>query len=154
MSITIEKQTAKRLYPESPDWFKSKLEEQFGVECFNEKDFESINSFDKACETLGIDPESVFNIKDLPDEIAYKKLKIIAKAINQGWVPNWNNRSEQKWFPIFNLSSGFGFSGSGYRYDYTTTGVGSRLCFESEEKSDFTANKFIDIYKDLLTLTY
>ena len=78
-------------------------------------------------------------------------LKMVAKAINQGWVPDWNNSDQKKWWPWFNLSSGFGFSDSCYYYGLASTAVGSRLCFETEEKSDYAANQFMEIYKEFLT---
>jgi len=151
--MEINKQTAKRIYPEQPQWFKDQLVEEFGEETFREESFEKIKTFELACEATKVDPASVFNDKDLPDEIAYKKLKVITRAVNQGWVPDWNNTNQCKWWPWFNLSSGFGFSGSYFGFGHTLTDIGSRLCFESEEKSDFVANQFIDLYKDLLTIT-
>jgi len=151
MSLTIEKQEAKRIYVESPDWFKLKLVEAFGEECFKEKGFESIKTFEDACAVLGINPGLVFNRADTPDEFAYKKLKVIIKAINEGWIPDWSNRDQYKYYPWFEvLSSGFGFSDSDYDYASTFTAVGSRLCFESREKSDYAAKQFIDIYKSFL----
>jgi len=153
MSLTIEKQKAKKLYPEAPEWLKKELEEEFGKDNLKAEDFENIKTFDDACNKFNVHPGDVFHDKDTPDEIAYKKLKLIARAINNGWVPNWKNENEKKWWPWFNLSSGSGFSNSDYGYSGTTSGVGSRLCFESEEKSEYTANQFLDLYRDLLTIS-
>ncbi len=152
MALTIEKQKAKRLYDESPDWFKRDLEAEFGEDFFKATNYESIKTFEDACKKLKVYPDDIFNKKDSPDEVAYKKLKVIVKAINNGWIPNWKDSDQKKWFPWFNLSSGFGFSGSYYCCDYAGTFIGSRLCFESSEKSEYAANQFIDLYKDLLTL--
>ena len=149
--MQIEKTTAKRLYDESPKWFQEQMEKEFGKEFFQKKAFKDIKSFEDACKALGIDHKKVMNPNEQEDIIAYKKLVIIIRAINQGWKPNWNNSSEKKWWPWFNLSSGFGFSSS-YYYDASTGAtVGSRLCFESQEKCDYAATQFIDIYKSFLT---
>jgi hypothetical protein len=94
----------------------------------------------------------VYNQNDTPDEVAYKKLKIVIKAINQGWVPDWTNSSQPKYWPWFNLSSGSGFSFSLSGYRYVGTFVGSRLCFESEAKSNYAAKQFSDLYKQFLTI--
>jgi len=94
----------------------------------------------------------VFNEKDTTDEIAYKKLKIIAKAINQGWTPDWNNTDQKKWYPWFRMSSGFGFALTDYTYTHANTDVGSRLCFETKEKAEYAGKQFEEIYKQLLTL--
>jgi hypothetical protein len=85
------------------------------------------------------------------DTIAYEKAKIVTKAINQDWVPDWNNPSQYKYWPWFNLSSGFGFSYSGSDCAYAHSVVGSRLCFESREKSDYAGKQFLEIYKAFLT---
>jgi len=154
MEITKEK--AKKLYPESAEWFKAELEEAFGKDCFQKKDFRDIKTFEDACKELEITNEScrpIFDEEEDPDEIAYKKLKVIIKAINQGWIPDWNNNDEKKWWPYFILSSGFGFSDTYYDYDNPGTFVGSRLCFETKEKAVYTAEQFLDLYKEFLTLT-
>lgn len=152
MELKIKKETAKKLFPECPQWFQDVLTENFGKECFAKRKFNEIKTFEDACEELQIDPANVFFVGDTDDERAYKKLKIVVRAINQGWVPNWNNTNERKWWPYFNLSSGFGFSDSDCDYGHTFTAVGSRLCFESEEKSNYCATQFIELYKQFLTL--
>ena len=110
--------------------------------------WQDIKTLEDACGVLGIKPPS--EIED-PDIVAYQKLKIIIRAINQGWTPDWNDSNQYKYWPWFVLSSGFGFSYSFYSYDYADTSVGSRLCFESREKSDYTAQQFLDLYKQFLT---
>ena len=152
MKLTLEKTTAKKLYPESPEWFRKVLTETFGDDCFKKKTFEDIKTFEDACEELEIYPEDVFNANDCSDEVAYKKLKVIAKAINQNWTPDWDNANQQKWWPYFKLSSGFCFSYSAYDCVYTVTFVGSRLCFESEAKCTYAAKQFLDIYEQFITI--
>ena len=148
--MEITKQTAKKLYNESPDWFKEELTKSFGKESFDKRSFRDIKTFEDACKELDISTAQVFGT-ETKDEEAYKKLKIIIKAINQGWIPGWNNSNQPKYWPYFNLSSGFGFSYSGYSYVGTDATVGSRLCFETREKCEYTAKQFIDIYKEFLT---
>ncbi len=111
-----------------------------------------VKKFDEACTRLGLNSNSIITAADTPDEAAYKKLKVIAKAINNGWTPDWNDNDQKKWWPWFVLSSGFGFSVSGYDYGLSTSPVGSRLCFESKEKSDYAAKTFLSIYEEFLTI--
>jgi len=153
MSIQINEQTARKLYPDSPEWLKKILIEEFGEEKLKQKDYESIKSFEDACKELGKKPSDVFSNTHLPDEIAYKKLKVIVKAINDEWIPDWRNSNEKKWYPWFNLSSGFGFSYSDYYDSGTYTDVGSRLCFNSAEKAEFAGMQFTDLYKEFLTIS-
>ena len=152
MELQLKKETAKRLFPESPEWFRNVLTETFGEECFKKREFTDIKTFEDACDELGINPSIIINSNDQPDEVAYKKLKVIIKAINGGWTPDWSNDNQKKWWPWFNLSSGFGFFDSFYLYTLSNTRVGSRLCFESEAKSTYTAKQFINLYEELLTI--
>ena len=152
MAFKINKEVAKILYKESPDWFKSQLAEAFGEECFKKRNFSDIKTIEDACDEAGISHDSIFDsAKDSPDEIAYKKLKVVVKAINGDWVPDWSNSNQYKYYPYFKvLPSGFGFSASTYGTTDSGTFVGSRLCFESREKSDYAAKQFNDLYKQFL----
>ena len=157
MELKIDDNKAKKLYPEAPDWFKKELEEKFSKDLFLLKVFEKIKTFEDARKCVEIS-DNVKNLleyngidRDMISSQAHAKLIIIAKAINNGWKPDWNNTDQRKWFPVFILSSGFGFVGSDYNYAYANSYVGSRLCFQSEEQSDYAGTQFIEIYKDLLT---
>jgi len=149
--MKIEKQTAKRLFNEVPGWFQKELVNAFGVESFVEFKHTDIKSFDDACIHLGISPDvPLFGATDDDHVVAYKKLVIIARAINNGWAPNWDDTEQKKWWPWFRLSSGFGFAFSNFNYADTGTSVGSRLCFKTKEQSDYCATQFIDLYKQFL----
>ena len=155
--MELNKTQAKRIYHEAPDWFKTQLEEEFGEESFIPNEFESIKTLEDAYAKTGESISDEIRALLTPDEIAYKELKIIVKAINMEndkvWVADWSNTNQRKWWPWFNLSSGFGFSHSGYYYGHTSTTVGSRLCFSSEERSNYAAVQFGDKYEQLLTIS-
>jgi hypothetical protein len=108
-----------------------------------------IKTFEDACKETGINP--VFNESDTPDEIAYKKLKVIAKALNEGWEPNWDNEDEYKYYPYFDMrNNSFSFSDSYYWHSFTS--VGSRLCYRSSKLAVYAGTQFNDLYKDLMVL--
>jgi len=116
-------------------------------------DFRSIKTFEDACSATGTDTETI-NLPGLTDdELAYRMLKIVVKAINNGWTPDWNNFSQWKYYAWFNLSSGSGFSDSLCDFEYSDSGVGSRLCFESREKCEYAAKQFKNIYMQFFTTT-
>lgn len=148
-------ETAKKVYNQAPSWYKEVLEDEFGKEKLIKREFTDIKTFDDACKYFGTTEEE-FNLKlgDLlpSDTFAYEQLKLIVKAINQGWTPDWGNTNQRKWWPYFNLSSGFGFSSSSYFYGGTLTDTGSRLCFETEEKSNYAATQFLSIYEEFITV--
>ena len=153
MELKIKKETAKEIYSDSPDALKKILEETSGKDYFKKKSFDEIKTFEDACELQGINPDSVVNDADTIDEKAYKKLKIIVRSINlidydRPWIPDWNNSNQYKWWPYFNLSSGFGFSGSDFSYDTTDARVGSRLCTDTWEKALYIAEQFKAEYQE------
>ena len=133
--------------PKIDGLFKKSIENQ------SNNIIDRIKTFEDACNELRIDPENVFNINDSLNEIAYKKLKIIVCALNEGWFPNWNDNNQRKWTPWFawnSLSSGFGFSGSLCRCSDAYTLTGSRLYFSSEELSNYAGHQFIELYNEYL----
>ena len=108
-----------------------------------------IKTFEDACNELGIDSSEVSasgKIEEAFDSIAaYTKLIIIIRALNEGWKPDWDNHSEYKYYPWFNMSgSGLSFFGSVNRRSFSC--VGSRLCFKSRELAEYAGKQFIDIY--------
>ena len=149
-----------RLKINIPDGFVvDKFDEQTGEVSFKlkpKKVTERIKNFDDVLAELGIEKESFLKgIQDIsPDEVAYRKIKLIVKAFNEGWTPDWTNSNEYKYYPWFEMGSP---SGSGFRfYVYgfwnTFSYVGSRLCFKSSELAKHVGNLFIDDYRDFLTL--
>ena len=125
---------------------------------------EFIKTFEEACSKLSLDPLQILpNLSFYPKThqksvIAISKLFIIAEAVNEGWKPNWNDRSQYKWFPWFDMEvdennpSGFRFYASGYVLSFTGTAGGSRLCFKTKEKSNHVGKIFIDLFRDIMVL--
>jgi hypothetical protein len=152
--LQIEKSDAVKIFKTAPEYFKQVLISTFGATTFNGKIIDRIKSFEDACDEAGLDPGDLFTASDTPDEIAYKKLKLIAQVLREGWEPNWNDSKEYKWFPWFKWSSGsgFAFSGSLCSCANTLTGVGSRLCFPSEELANYFGKQFIEIHNELLII--
>lgn len=112
----------------------------------------SIKTYEDACVALGIDPNTVTVPSDTKDEAAYKKLKVVARALNGDWTPNWGNHSERKYMPWFTMgdSSGAGFSCDGCDGWYSGSAVGSRLCFKSRELAEYAGEQFTELYKDFM----
>ncbi len=110
-------------------------------------DYKTIKTFEDACAKLSIDPTNLPDVSMILEElrkpiIAAYKLMIIYKAINNGWIPDWNNWNQNKYYPWFRvLSSGFGFSGSFF---------GSRLCTDTSEKAEYMATQFEKEYIDYM----
>lgn len=73
-----------------------------------------VKTYADACAVLGIEPMNETVLAKLgfaKDEIAYRKLKTIAKALNEGWRPDWANSNEYKYWPWFVYNPAYaGFS--------------------------------------------
>lgn len=110
-----------------------------------------VKTFEDACNELNVFPTSI-RCTDTKDEIAYKKLKIICQALNEGWTPDWSDSSQPKYFPWFKYKSGFGFSSAAYDSWGTHSAVGSRLCFETRDLAIYAGKQFQKEYNDFLSL--
>ncbi len=87
--------------------------------------------------------------KEVLASSAHMKLTLLAKILNQGWEPNWDNSNEYKWYPYFDMRAGVGFSSADCGCWYPGTCVGSRLCFKSKELAMYAGTQFVELYKIL-----
>lgn len=96
--------------------------------------------FDEQCE--GLDE----------DEVAYRILKLVARSLNEGWVPDWSNSNECKYYPWFEMqgSSGFRFGDDGGWFSVSR--VGSRLCFKSRALAEHAGKHFTGVYKQFMVI--
>ena len=156
MKLEITKEKAKKIYESAPAALQEILTETFGEECFRKTEFTDLKTFDDLCHACGTtEDEFEEKWKRIPVDsqtVSFQRMKILSDAINQGWKPDHFNTDQYKWFPYFKVSSsGFGFSGSGCSCDGADAGVGSRLCFESEEKSNHAGGQFTQLFQDFIT---
>jgi hypothetical protein len=152
-TLKLEKSTAIKIFKKASEEIREILISSFGPECFTGKITDRIKTYDDAWKEADDATRKDCEIfpTDTGDVAAYKKLKLISRVINQGWIPNWDNSDQYKWFPYFKLSSGVSFSASYYSYANTGADVGSRLCLETKEKATYAGKQFTEIYKDFLT---
>lgn len=152
-TLKLEKTTAIKIFKKASKEIQEILISSFGPECFSRNIIDRIKTYNDAWEEADQKTREEYEI--LPTDtnfiVAVKKLALIAEVLSEGWTPDWNNSSQKKWYPFFNLSSGFGFSPSDFNSTLTNACVGSRLCFEKEEKATYAGKQFIEIYKDFLT---
>ena len=117
---------------------------------------ERVKSYEDACAVLGLNPAeldvTVSGFGTDSNSIkAYGKLVVIARALNEGWTPDWTNSDEYKYYPWFKYDgAGFGFSGTCYVCWSADAGVGSRLCFKTDALAEYAGKQFIEIYNEFL----
>lgn len=120
--------------------------------------FDKVKTFSDACDLLGIRGQVMTASinDDLGNDVesisAYAQLIIITRALNEGWKPDWTNSSQYKYLPWFKHKSGFGLSFDVAGNWFTSTHVGSRLCFKTKELAEYAATQFEDLYNDYLTI--
>ena len=158
-TLNIEKKNAQNAFKKANKEVKALLVELFGEKTFSEKITDRVKTYEDACSVLGVSKlDGTVTVVDgcLKDDsesiMAYCKLIIIARALNEGWTPNWEDSNEPKYYPYFKMKSGFGFSRSYFIYDGSITYVGSRLVFKTSELAIYAGQQFESIYKDLFTL--
>lgn len=178
--IKIKKQNVLDAYKNASDEQKELLEHLFGSEVFKPADVrERIKTFADAATAVGIENSEEWEepYSDLePDILAYFKLRIITKALNDGWEPKFIP-GEYRWAPYFLLYtkeeiekmnaetrarvvlrsdySAYAYGGVSYADAfYDSAGVsafiGSRLAFKSEELAEYAGKQFTEIYADFI----
>lgn len=124
----------------------------------------NIESFEVGCEKLGLDPATCRpDVSTVPEKYqraitATFEMYIICEASREGKEPDWNDSNERKWTPWFDMEvdennpSGFRFDGSYYGYTDTYSAGGSRLCYRTENESDWHAKKHLEKYRDMMVI--
>lgn len=83
--------------------------------------------------------------------IALNELFTIAQAWNKedGFVPDFSDRNQDKWFPWFRYDKDVAWFVFAYTSNAPTgaiANVGSRLCFKSSERAAQFGKQFVDLY--------
>ena len=97
------------------------------------------------------------NFKDLPEDMVawfngLYRAAVIGEAINGENKPDMTNPNTRKWHPWFLHSlgpSGFAFDDSDCGTSSAYAGSGSRLQYNDSEDSKYSAETFIDVWKDV-----
>lgn len=141
-----------------------------------------IKTFEDACHEIGIDAEAwnrdKISLGLEPDVLAFLKLRIIVKALNEGWEPRFTE-DECRYYPWFILYTGEEYNKldeeeksrvvcRSYSYAYALGGVscayaysdssnshayiGVRLAFKTSELAAYCGRQFLDIWADFVFL--
>lgn len=141
-----------------------------------------IKTFEDACREIGIDAEAwnrdKISLGLEPDVLAFLKLRIIVKALNEGWEPQFTE-DECRYYPWFILYTreeynkldeeeksrvvcrsfynAYAFGGvscadANYDSSYTFAFIGVRLAFKTSELAAYCGRQFLDIWADFVFL--
>ena len=175
-TIEVKVEDIKRAFDEANDNVKNGILNSFPQ--FKEAlpVTDRVKTFRDACREVCIDPSMYFiRCENEPaDVIAYMKLRVICKALNEGWTPRFVE-GEWRYFPYFRLysseeisqmskeeksrvvyrSSIFAYAYGGVSYadaDNVSANVyasiGSRLAFKTSELAEYAGRQFIDLWAD------
>src|ERR1035437_4739562 len=90
--------------------------------------------------------------QEVPEEMrdyfkAVYQAVVITKALVADWKADWKDSNQYKWYPWFRMSSGgFVFCHTGYDITITYAGIGSRLCFPTDEMAEYAGKQFTEVY--------
>lgn len=141
-----------------------------------------IKTFEDACHEIGIDAEAwnrdKISLGLEPDVLAFLKLRIIVKALNEGWEPQFTE-DECRYYPWLILYTGEEYnkldeeekSRGVYRScsyasalggvscasafndsSYAGASIGVRLAFKTSELAAYCGRQFLDIWADFVFL--
>lgn len=141
-----------------------------------------IKTFEDACHEIGIDAEAwnrdKISLGLEPDVLAFLKLRIIVKALNEGWEPRFTE-DECRYYPWFILYTGeeynkldeeeksrvvyrssfnaFALGGvsvasASADSSFASAFIGVRLAFKTSELAAYCGRQFLDIWADFVFL--
>lgn len=141
-----------------------------------------IKTFEDACREIGIDAEAwnrdKISLGLEPDVLAFLKLRIIVKALNEGWEPQFTE-DECRYYPWFILYTreeynkldeeeksrvvyrssygagacgGVSYANAGHDSSVALASIGVRLAFKTSELAAYCGRQFLDIWADFVFL--
>lgn len=130
------------------------LQRVLGKEPFEIDLWNKINSFEDGLAYKGLKAEDVLPVVPEFMKPAKKCIHGLAKLIflieifNHGWVADYADSDQVKFWPWVRYKSGSGLSLGGVAGDYSATGVAARLCLKSREDCEKFTKKFQSIYNE------
>lgn len=160
-TLTVTRNKALETFKGATEEQRAILKTLLGGEVFEPKITDRVKTFEDACSVVGISVDDVLvkindasPFKGIEKQLqAQAKLLVIAQALNQGWLPDWEDEDQEKWYPWFaHRSSGFGFSYTGFGLSRSGTTVGSRLYYATDELATYAGKQFESLYNEMLSI--
>ena len=190
--VTIEKDSLIQTYKQASEEQKKMLINLFGEDMFKPLDIkERIKTFEDACDEIGVNDELYIqymlfskyaHLNQVNDVIAFIKLRIIVKALNEGWKPSFENKEHRHypWFFIYRKNEyealndddkkkcfifahpcgssekyvGIAFGNADYDSSYTHSNISYQLALKTKEIAEYCGKQFIDVWADYFFSSY
>lgn len=150
-TLELQKQKALDAYETGSKKEKNFLEKLYGKKVFLKEVTERIKTVADILEDNALTQEQLDKMfANTPEHFKHQFIaELLCKSLNEGWIPNWDDSSEGKYYPWFKMSS------SGFRFDdfgcwRAISHVGSRLCFKSRKLAEYAGKQFEDVYKQFM----
>lgn len=149
MKLKLDLENAREAYKNGSADIKKFFEDSY-PEHFKGDVKEKVTSYEAACKLLGVTLktlaqfEQLFDKEDARRQFSRHKIATGIKAINDGWVADFENENQRKYYNWqYNKNNGFSF----FVYvDNFGCDAGSDLYIESEEKAKIIQKVFKDDY--------
>ncbi|WP_438423093.1 hypothetical protein [Aquimarina macrocephali] len=156
-TLEIKKEAALKAHQDASNKGKQLLENLLGKKTFLKEVTERIKTMDDVLQELGEQDQDVIDYRILQKPgvsdhiIGNQEAILIAKALNEGYTPDWDKSDEYKYYPWFKMSSS-GFRSHAYARWTTHSDVGSRLCFKSSKLAKYAGEQFTEVYRKFMII--
>lgn len=143
VKLNISLNEAKVLYKIASKERKLELEKLF-PDLKPKSIIDRVKTYEDALKVLNMKHFDETNL--YPSEIARRKLIIIAKALNEGWIPKLD-KTQSKWYCCFNITQ------DGIKYtspEYTNLNISTNMCLKSKDLANYMSRQFIQLYDTML----
>lgn len=108
-----------------------------------------VKTYADACRITGDYPDLHQGLRK--SEIAYRKLCVIIKALNEGWKPCFGDGRQYKYFPVFVLEDNCQVFYC-VNFWYSVTDVPAPSLLKSRELAEYVGKQFLNLYRDWLQM--
>jgi len=162
--LTLTETNARAAYQKASKSKREWMKEMYPDFNFERRLVERIDSYEAACEEVGIDPLKLEDFHLFPREdqdsiFASHQIDIIARALNgkddsgNWWTPDYTDGTFKYWpYHIWNEEAAGGSGFSFYDCDdvYSLSVVGARHTFKLRDHAEYAGKKFESIYNRFL----
>ena len=150
--IEVENGLINKAYDQADSSQRKVLDKYFKKISNNIQD--KIKNLDDVYKHLGVDREDVIPYKKSKNKLqkaanAFVDINHISLALNEGWVANFKDPNQYKYYPWFERkSNGWFVIGTGVCFSRTFGGFG--FFYKTREIALYAANTFLNVYVDCL----
>ena len=148
-TLSIERTAVITAFKNADTSGKKLLDDLFPEQKLTGKITDRVKTVEDALLIKGITMSDLVKPGYTKEDIGRKKVELIIEVLNEGWYPNWDNHSEYKYYPWFNMS-GSGLSYYVCDHAYSHSYVSSRLCLKSAELAKYIGTQFTKEYAEFM----